>query len=101
VAGRRNAHAAVTAIIRHRLGLPEWTTAETARLPRLLQDGLRQLIRAEQDAEALPVEPVTEDDLKKPPAADGGPNEPTGPQSSGASATPTPDSGAGQPSATS
>lgn len=101
VAGRRNAHAAVTAIIRHRLGMPEWTPAETAQLPRLLQEGLRQLIRDEQDAEALPAEPLTEDDLKKPPTAGGDPNKPTGPESSGASATPTPASGADQPSATS
>ena len=97
-AGRRNMTAAATAIIRHRLGLPEWTMAETLKLPRLLREGLWQLVTDEQDAEALPVEPVTEDDLKKPPVGDGRPSEPTGGPSSGGSATPTPDSGTGKPS---
>jgi hypothetical protein len=95
-AGRRNMAAAATAIIRHRLGLPEWTTAETLKLPRLLREGIWQLVRDEQDSEDLPAESFTEDDLKKPPAANGSPSEPTGEASSGACAMPTPDSGTGK-----
>jgi hypothetical protein len=98
-AGRRNMRAAATAIIRHRLNRPEWTMAETLKLPRLLREGIWQLVRDEQDAESLPVEPVTEDDLKKPPADDGDPSEPTGPQSSGACPMPSPTSSTGKRSA--
>lgn len=94
--GRRNMTAAATAIIRHRLGRPEWAMAETLKLPRLLREGLWQLVRDEQDAEALPAEPVTEDDLKKPPAVDGSPSEPTGPASSGACPMPSPGSSTGK-----
>ena len=72
--------------------------AETLKLPRLLGDGLWKLVMDEQDAEDLPAEPFTEDDLKKPPAANGGPSEPTGEPSSGGSATPIPDSGTEKPS---
>ena len=97
-AGSRTMTAGVTAIIRHRLGRPDWTVAETLRLPRQLRKGLWQLVTDEQDAEALPVEPVTEDDLKKPPVGDGSPSEPTGEPSSGGSATPIPDSGTEKPS---
>lgn len=97
-AGRLNRLSSLTAIIRHRLNRPEWTMAETLKLPRLLGDGLWKLVMDEQDAEDLPAEPFTEDDLKKPPAANGGPSEPTGEPSSGGSATPIPDSGTEKPS---
>ena len=98
-AGSRTMTAGVTAIIRHRLGRPDWTVAETLKLPRKLREGLWQLVKDEQDAENLPVEPVTEDDLKKPPADDGSPSEPTGPESSGACPMPSPASGGGKRSA--
>jgi hypothetical protein len=95
-AGRLNRLSSMTAIIRHRLNRPEWTMAETLKLPRLLGDGLWQLVMDEQDAEALPTEPVTEEDLKKPPADDGDPSEPTGPESSGACPMASPASGTGK-----
>ena len=92
-AGAQNMAACATAIIRHRLNRPAWTLEQTRKLPRLLQEGLWQLVRDEQDAERLPAEPITEDDLKKLPADDGSPNKPTGAPSSGACAMPTQDSG--------
>jgi hypothetical protein len=95
-AGSRTMTAGVTAIIRHRLGRPDWTVAETLKLPRQLRKSLWQLVTDEQDAEALPVEPVTEEDLKKPPVGDGSPSEQTGEPFSGGCATPTPDSGTGK-----
>ena len=91
--GARNMTASATAIIRHRLNLPSWTVEQTRKLPRMLQEGLWQLVCDEQNAERLPAEPITEEDLKKPPADDGSPSEPTGPASSGDSPTPIPASG--------
>ena len=98
-AGALNTTACATAIIRYRLNRPAWTIEQTRKLPRLLQEGLWQLVRDEQDAERLPAEPITEDDLKKQPAEDGSPNKPTGAPSSGACAMPSPDSSAATPSA--
>jgi len=95
-AGRLNRLSSVTAIIRHRLNRPNWTTAETLRLPRLLGDDLWRLVMDEQDAENLPAEPVTEEDLKKPLAGDGSPSEQTGEPSSGACPMPSPASGGGK-----
>ena len=92
-AGAQNAAACATAIIRYRLDRPAWTLEQTRKLPRLLQEGLWQLVRDEQDAERPPAEPITEDDLKKPPADDGSPSEPTGAQSSGGLPTPIQGSG--------
>ena len=92
-AGARNMAACATAIIRYRLDRPEWSLEKTHKLPRMLQEGLWQLVLDERNAERLPAEPITEDDLKKPPAEDGSPSEPTGPASSGDSPTPIQGSG--------
>jgi hypothetical protein len=49
----------------------------------VLFTGLWQLAMDEQAAEELQSEPMTEEELKKPPPADGSPRKRTGKQSSG------------------
>ena len=64
--GQRNMEATVTAMLRCRLDLPNWSLADTRTLHRKLFEDLWQLARQEQDAEDIPTPPVSEDDLKKP-----------------------------------
>ena len=65
-AGRRNIEATVTALIRCRLNLPTWSLDDTRTLHESLFNDLLALVREEQDAEDLPSQPITEDELKKP-----------------------------------
>lgn len=81
--GRLNSTATVTALIRHRLNLPDWNVSDTAKLPRLLRDEIWSLAMDEQEAEAMPSAPHTEDDLKKQPAEPPRPQKRTGTKSSG------------------
>jgi len=80
---QRTAEATVTALIRHRLDRPTWTLAETCALDKALFDGLWLLALDEQEAEAMPANPPSEDELKKPPAAPTAKPKRTGPKSSG------------------
>lgn len=64
--GQVRMSATVTAIVRHRLD-PDWTPADTAKLPARLFDALWAF--AESERAPQPVEPPTEDDLKKQPPA--------------------------------
>lgn len=69
-AGRRNMEATVTAMIRCRLNLPDWSIADTHTLHEDLFNDLLALSREEQSAENLTSAPVTEEAIKKqPPAA--------------------------------
>lgn len=77
-AGQRSLEATVTAIIRHRLKLPDWSSSDTKELPRALFNELWALAQAEQEAENQPVKPHSEEELKKPLPADGNPVKPTG-----------------------
>jgi hypothetical protein len=70
-AGQRNMTATVTALIRWRCKLPEWTTQDTCELHRALFDAIWQLAQEETDSEALPAEPPTEEELGKLPEEDG------------------------------
>lgn len=65
-AGTRNMRATVTALIRHRQNLPDWSMADTGTLPKALRDAIWQLAQDEQAAEDMPSTPPTEDDLGKP-----------------------------------
>lgn len=85
-AGQRNMEASVTAILRCRMAQPDWGIADTRKLHRALFNGIWQLVMDEQAAEELQAEPMTEEDLKKPPAVDGSPRKRTGRKSSGISA---------------
>ena len=73
LAGRRDREATVTALIRSRCNLPNWSLKDTQDLHQDLFDDLWLLAREEQDAEDMPAAPASEDELKKPlpaPAAD-------------------------------
>lgn len=81
--GRMTSIATVTALIRHRLNLPAWNVSDTTKLPRLLRDEIWMLAMDEQEAEALPSPPPSEDDLKKQPAEPPRNQKRTGTKSSG------------------
>ena len=81
-AGQRNMESTVTALIRCRCALPDWSTADTRQMHRALFNAIWQLAQEESDAEALPSEPPTEEELGKPPAADGAAPKRTGRKSS-------------------
>lgn len=89
-AGSRSMEASITAIIRHRLDLPDWTMQQTRKLPRVLQRHIWQLVQDEQAAEKLPASRPTDEELKKQPPANGRGRKPTGRKSSGACAMPIP-----------
>lgn len=63
---QRSAEATVTALIRSRCNLPAWSIADTCGMDRALFDDIWQLALDEQEAEAMPSSPYTEEDLKKP-----------------------------------
>jgi hypothetical protein len=65
-AGQRNIEATVTALIRSRCNLPQWSLEDTRNLDKVLFDGIWQLAQEEQAAEDMPISRPTEDDLKKP-----------------------------------
>jgi hypothetical protein len=81
-AGQRNMESTVTALIRCRCALPDWSVADTRQMHRALFNAIWQLAQEESDAEAMPSEPPTEEELGKPPAADGAAAKRTGRRSS-------------------
>ena len=83
-AGQRTQQATVTALIRHRLNLPDWGLADTQGLHRTLFNELYRLAEEETITEDLPSKPRTEEELGKPQAGDGSPKRGTGRKSSGA-----------------
>lgn len=64
---RLSIEATVTALIRHRCDLPQWSLSDTRGLDGALFDDIWALALDEQEAEALPSSPPSEADLKKPP----------------------------------
>lgn len=69
-AGQRNMEATVTALLRCRLDLKDWSLEDTRTMSRKLFEDIWALAREEQDAEDISSAPVTEEELKKPqPAA--------------------------------
>lgn len=90
-AGQSNMEASVTALIRYRLGQPEWSMDDTRKMHKALFQGLWQLVQDEQAAENLPTEPVTEEELGKQPPGTGKRRPRTGPLSSTTSPMPTQD----------
>lgn len=83
LAGRRDREATVTALIRSRCNQPNWTLTDTHKLGKALFDDIWDLARAEQDAEAEPSTPPTEESLKKQPPEQPAATKPHGPKSSG------------------
>ena len=82
-AGQRNMEATVTALIRCRCNLPDWGINDTRQMHRALFNAIWQLAQEEADAEAMPSEPPTEEELGKQPPADGSGAKRTGRRSSG------------------
>lgn len=84
-AGQKSLESTVTAIIRHRLNLPQWSVQDTKGLPRALFNELWKLAQEEQDAENQPAAHHTEEEIKKPQPVDGSQPKPTGRKSRGTS----------------
>jgi hypothetical protein len=82
-AGRVNMEATVTGLIRSRCNLPDWTVDDTRKLDKVLFDAIWELAQDEQMAEAMPSNPPSEDDLKKPQPVTAKRKAPTGAKSSG------------------
>jgi hypothetical protein len=80
--GQRNMEATVTALLRCRLNLRDWSLEDTRTMHRSLFDDLWALVQEEQQAEDLSSPPVSEDDLKKPQPARSTPAKRTGRKSS-------------------
>jgi len=83
VAGQANMMATVTAMVRYRCGMPDWTINDTGGMPRVLFEGMWELAKEEQDAENEKSEPPTEEQLGKQPPASGPRAKRTGRKSSG------------------
>ena len=81
-AGQRNMDATVTALIRCRCNLPDWSIQDTRKEKRVLFNAIWQLAQEEIEAENMPAEPPTDEELGKPPAADGAVAKRTGRRSS-------------------
>lgn len=82
-AGQITQEATVTALVRSRCNLPNWGLEETRQMAKPLFDALWTLAQDEQDAEDLPNNPPSEDDLKKPQPAKHEKTPRTGRRSSG------------------
>ena len=82
-AGQKNMEASVTSLIRCRCSLPDWGIDDTRQMHRALFNAIWQLAQEETDAESLPSDPLTDEELGKPPAADGAATKRTGRKSFG------------------
>lgn len=81
-AGQRNMEATVTALIRCRCNLTDWAVDDTRKLHRVLFNAIWALAQEEQQAEAIPNDTPTEEELGKPQPAPGAGAKPTGRRSS-------------------
>jgi hypothetical protein len=80
--GQRNMEAAVTALIRHRCNLPDWSLADTHTLHQELFLAISDLATEEQASENVETSPPSAEDLGKPQRASGKRGKPTGLKSS-------------------
>jgi hypothetical protein len=97
--GQRNMDANVTAILRCRLNLPSWGTADTRKLDKTLYSDIWQLVQDEQSAEGREIEPTSEAELKKPSPASGKGMKRTGRKSPSTCSTDSPANSTETPSA--
>jgi hypothetical protein len=81
--GQRNMEASVTALVRCRLQLPDWSLEDTRGLHRRLFNDIYDVLLDEQAAENDTAAPPTEEELGKPPAEPGAAKPSTGKKSSG------------------
>lgn len=82
--------AAVTALIKCRQELSEWTVSDTRKLHCRLLNDIYALYLEEVEAEEVPSATVSEEELGKPPLASGPPVKRTGPKSPTVSSTTSP-----------
>ena len=87
---RHTTEAAVTALLRFRLDLPEWDPSDTRGLRRRLRDDIYALYRDELEAEDSAPAPVGEEELGKPQRGSGSPRKRTGSKSPTTSSTTSP-----------
>jgi len=80
--GQRNMEATVTALIRHRCNLPDWSLHDTETLHQDLFLAIWELASDEQASEQIETSPPTAEDLGKPQRASGKRGKPTGLKSS-------------------
>lgn len=81
-AGQRNMEATVTAMIQCRCKLSDWGIQDTRQMHRALFNAIWALAQEEQEAEAMPNDPPTEEELGKQRPADGAGAKRTGRKSS-------------------
>lgn len=81
--GKRSMLASVTAILRHRMNMSEWTVEQTAAQPRALITGIWELVLDEQASENMPTTRPDDDAVKKQQPATGAGRGRTGRRSSG------------------
>lgn len=81
--GQRNMEASVTALVRCRLSMADWSMEDTRRMDRVLFNGIWQLIVDEQKAEELEVSKPNEEELGKQRQANGSSRKRNGIKSSG------------------
>lgn len=81
--GQRNMEAGVTALIRCRLNLPDWSLEDTRKLHRRLFNDIYDVLSAEQASENSESAPPTEEELGKPPEENTSERGSTGKKSSG------------------
>lgn len=96
---QRTKEAAVTALVRHRLALPEWALADTCAMHRRLLNDIYAVYQDELAAENNDTPPVSDEELGKQPPATGGQRKPTGRRSRTTSSTTSPASTTEAPSA--
>lgn len=82
-AGQRNMEATVTALVRSRCKLPDWTIEDTRGMHKALFSAIWELAQDEQRAEATPGEPPSEEELGKQQPVSGAGEKRTGAKSSG------------------
>lgn len=82
-AGQANMVATVTALVRYRCGMDDWSLTDTGRMHRALFNDIWELAKEEQDAEQNKPEPPSEEELGKQPPASGSRAKRTGRKSSG------------------
>lgn len=85
--GQRNMEASVTAVIRSRLQMPDWSMEDTKGMDRVLFNGIWKLIVDEQEAEQLEMSKPSEEELGKPLRGNGNRRKRGGTKSSGSLST--------------
>jgi hypothetical protein len=96
--GQRRHEASVTALIRSRCSLPQWSLDDTSSLDKALFNDILRLVEDETAAEGRTAEAPTESELKKQPQEPGSPRKRTGAKSPSTSSTASPASSTEAPS---